>query len=158
MTVIKGKVQTSDIIAISCNTIMLICFLWTHFVLKFDMLFAIVPLSVLEIYLYFFCLLPNEYTFASKGLEIKHQFQKTQVILYSSMYDYETKAQDGFINITENNEVKLYYQVNKKYKMIKCNPSDVEMFVSMLKKKCDAFHVETKEKTQLDYIICLMTN
>ena len=145
--VIKGKVQTLDVIAIACNAAMLVLFLWIHIVYRLDMLFMIVPLTILEIYLFFFCLLPYEYVFCGNGLEIRHKLWKTQVVQYASVYDYEAHVKDEFLNVTENNEVKLYYRNERKYRMIKCYPSDVEYFVSQLKGHCSALHQAKTIKT-----------
>lgn len=150
---IKGKVQAWDILVVCCDIVMLVLFLWIHVIYQFDMLFVIIPLIILGGYFGFYCLVPYEYIFNTECLEIRHRFYKAQLIPYVSVYEYEMRTKDGFLHVTENNQVKLYYQEKKKYRFVRCNPGDIEMFVTLLKKRCEKLHSKKETKTRLEKLI-----
>ena len=132
---------------------MLMVFIWDQLKYDIDMVYLIVILGCLEVYLFLFCVLPEKYCFCAKEIEIRHVFRRKKMIQYESVFNYEASIKDSLINITENNTVKLYYQVeNRKYAVI-CRPIDVADFVEIVRKKCPEFCTEHDINSRLNVFI-----
>lgn len=147
---IQGESSFLDKGAFVCDLVMLGVFLWNQIRYGMDMLFLIIPLALLGTYLLLFCVYPEEYRFTDAGLEVHHKFRKMVVIPYDAVFNYEASSHDSFINILQNNKVKVYYTQEKQKKMIQCLPGDVESFVEALKWNCAEFHEDEQEKSKLE--------
>ena len=127
---------------------MLGMFLWNQIVYRMDMLFLIIPLTMIGLWL--FCgIFPETYRFAEEELQITHKFRKTIMVSYTSIFNYDAVSQDGFINLLRSNRVKVYYTQGKKRRVIACTPRDVEGFVEALKANCSEFDIPEHENSRL---------
>ena len=104
---LPGESSLLDKGALTCDLVMLGIFLWNQIRYGMDMLFLIIPLVLLGIYLLLFCVYPEEYFFTDAGLEVHHKFRKMVVIPYDAVFNYEASSHDSFINILQNNKVKV---------------------------------------------------
>lgn len=147
---LKGESAAGDWGALVCDGIMLAVFLWNQLYYGMNMLFLILPLAAIGVYLILFGVLPEYYSFGQSGLVIAHRFRKEKQIPYECVFNYEDSRHDGFINILQNNGVKVYYYTPKGKKAVAmCRPRDVDTFVEMLKEKCPEFHSDDSANTRL---------
>lgn len=143
-----GEVSGVEVGALACDLLMLGIFLWDQIVHRMDMLFAIIPLTLIGLWL-FFWVFPETYRFAEEGLQITHKFKKTVTVPYGAVFNYEATARDGFLNLLQGNRVKLYYTQGKKRLAVTCLPRDVSGFVETLKTNCPEFWEPDREKSRL---------
>ena len=145
-----GESSTFDKGAFICDVIMIGVFLWTQLFYQMNLLFLIIPLSLIGIYLVLFCVLPEKYHFEEDALEIHHKFRKTVKIVYASVFNYDSTVKDSFINIFQSNTVKVYYSVNTKKRVTLCTPKDVSTFVETLKWNCPEFREDSTKQNSLE--------
>ena len=150
--VFRGKVGTIEKVAFVCNSFLLIVFLYDQLFAQLNLLLLIFFLALIELYLIFFGLFPEEYCFSTDSLEIHRKFRKTVIITYNSVFNMDSVVKDKFINITQSSSVKLYYEDEKKKKTIICRPFDAVRFVEMVKERCEEFKEEPR-KTDIDKLI-----
>ena len=151
--VFKEKTQRSATFALGCTVVMLGIFLWVQLVYNLDMLFAIIPLNIVGICIYLFCMVPHEYVFSNTCLEIQHKFFKPLRIPYELIYDYELNIKDNFLNITADDGIKVYYEVGKKYKFVSCYPENSLAFAEELKRKIVVDDEEILADTKLEKLL-----
>ena len=142
--------STFDKGALICDVIMIGIFLWTQLFYQMNMLFLIIPLTLVGIYLVLFCVVPEKYHFGEDALEIHHKFRKTVKIAYESVFNYDSTTKDSFINIFQSNSVKVYYTVETKKRAILCTPKDVSSFVEILKWNCPEFWEDSTKQSSLE--------
>ena len=147
---LPGESSGLDKGALVCDLLMLGIFLWNQIRYGMDMLFLIIPLTLVGAYLLLFCVFAETYCFAETALEIQHRFRKTVAIPYDCVFNFEASAHDSFINILQSNKVKVYYTQGKGKKTIVCMPRDVETFVETLKWNCAEFHEDHKDVSKLE--------
>lgn len=146
---IRGEASGMDKGALLSDVIILGILLWNQLRYGMNMLFLIIPLTLIGIYLILFGMVPDTYCFTKDSLEIVHKFRKRVKIPYETVFNYESSARDSFINITQRNLVKVYHTVGNKKKLTVCRPCDVESFVDALRTNCREFHEEPR-KSPLD--------
>ena len=151
MLSLKGESGKIEKVALLCDLFMLAVFIWNQIRYGMNMLFLIIPLSILGAYFIFDGIVPEEYCFLETKLEIRHLFRKSTSIYYDSIFNYEATKKDSFIDIGQNNKVKLYYLKNKEKKTAAvCRPKDIDSFVETVKKKCPVFREESSNKSRLE--------
>ncbi len=150
MQTIKGESGNTEKAALVCDIIMLSVFLWNQIRYGLNMLYLIIPLTLIGLYLFFFCIVPEEYCFDESSIKICHKFREAVEIPYQTVFNYEAAKKDSFINIGNSNKVKLYYQVDEKKKAVICRPRDVESFVNLLKSNCPEFHEDSDKKSRIE--------
>lgn len=136
--------------ALVCDLFMLAIFFWNQIVYGMDMLVLIVPLTLIGLWLLFFCVFPETYRFTEEALEITHRFRKTVIVSYGSVFNYDAESRDGFINLLQSNRVKIYFTRRKKRQVVICTPRDVDGFVETLKNNCPEFDIPEKEESRLN--------
>ena len=139
-----------DKCALLCDCFMLAICIWNQFRYSMNMLFLIVPLTLIGIGLIIFGIVSEQYHFTETTLEITHRFRKKLVIPYASVFNYEALARDPFLFITQQNTVKVYYSVGNKKRMFMCRPKDAPTFVEVLRNNCVEFHADAQKKSKLD--------
>ena len=144
---IRGEASLSDKGALICDAIMLGISAWNQIYYGMDMLFLIIPLTAIGIYLVLFGIIPETYCFVEGMLQITHRFRKTVEIPYESVFNYEAKSHDTFINITQSNLVKVYYLIGTTKAVAICRPRDVDAFVEALKENCNEFHRQSQKNS-----------
>lgn len=150
MQMIKGESGNTEKAALVCDIIMLAVFLWNQIRYGLNMLYLIIPLTLIGLYLFIFCVVPEEYRFDENSIKICHRFRKTVEISYQAVFNYEAAKKDSFINIGNSNKVKLYYQVDGKKKAVICRPRDVESFVDLVKTNCPEFNEDSDKKSRIE--------
>lgn len=147
--VFPGEVSTSEVGALVCDVIMLAIFLWNQLVYGLDMMALIIPLALIGLWLLLFCVVPEVYRFEERALLITHRFRRTVSVSYTSVFNYDAVARDGFVNLLRSNRVKVYYTHDGKRRMAVCLPRDVEGFVDTLKARCPEFDAQDSEESRL---------
>ena len=137
--VIKGEVGRLEIVAAVCDVFMLSIFLYNQIFYGINMLFLIIPLIVIGLYLLFFGIIPEKYRFTDTSLEIWRISNKTATIFYDQVFNLEVTARDGFVNLLQDNKVKIYHTAGKSKRSTICKPRDVDNFAKELKKRCPEF-------------------
>lgn len=150
MQLIKGESGNTEKAAFVCDVIMLTVFMWIQIRYRMNMLYLIIPLILIGLYLFFFCIIPEEYCFTEDSIRIFHRFRKAVEIPYETVFNYEVTKNNSYINIGLNNKVKLYYQINKKKKALICRPRNVESFVDLVIKNCPEFHEDSDNKKRIE--------
>ena len=148
--VIRGEAERSVIGALVCDAVLLGILLWDQIFYGMNMWFAIIPLLVIFLYLAYICFFPEEYCFTETSLEVRRLFCKTACIAYDGVFGLETKSRDRFVNLMQDNKVKVYYTSGSKKKMVICRPRDVYAFAEEMKKRCPELSEEEKPITGLD--------
>ncbi len=148
--IIHGETGIAEKGALACDVFMLIIFLWNQLRYGMNMLYLIIPLVFIGLYLVLFYLKPEEYYFTNEAVEIHHKWRKTRFIPYDSVFNIDSSVHDSFINLLQNNWVKLYHLKNDKKALTICKPHDVETFVSIIKDRCPEFCEEDTEKSRLE--------
>lgn len=137
--IIGGEVSRSEIGALVCDVLLLCIFLYNQIFYGLDMWFAILPLLAIGIYLVLFGAIPEQYRFAESSLEVWHLGFKIADIPYEAVFNCEAKSRDNFINLLQDNKVKVYYTAGKTKKVTTCRPRDVAAFETELKNRCPEF-------------------
>lgn len=150
---VKGAVPISGIVGLCCTVTMIAVFLVIQTFYHDDMTFIVLPLIAIGLLIIYFCLIPFEYVFGPEQLEIRQKLHPTQKLSYDDVYYLESKSQDRFLNITTDNEIKVYYKKGRGRRLTICNPKDVDTFVSELKKHCAALHEQCEARTELEKIL-----
>ena len=136
MLTFKSKPNPSDIVALVCDVIMLLIFLWNQLRYGMNMLFLIIPLALIGALFAFFVIKPPEYRFTEESLEISRWFLKPVAVSYESVFNYDADARDSFINSGFGGRVKLYYESKGKKAALICRPVDPRGFEDALKARC----------------------
>ena len=136
---LTGEVNKKDLAAFLCDLLMLGVFLYNHIFYDLNMWFGIIPLLIIGIYLGLFCVIPEKYRFTETSLEIWHLCFTVTTIPYTSVFNYEFTQKDHFINLLQDNKVKVYYTKNNSKRLTVPRPKDVHAFVGELKKRCPEF-------------------
>ena len=139
MSKIKGESGFAEKVSFACDVFILAILLWDQIRYGLNMLYLIIPLIIIGAYLFFFCVIPEEYIFSNESLVINHIIRKPVKIMYDSVFNYEASKRDGFINIWQSNRVTLYYQKANSKMAVVCRPCDVETFVELIKTNCKEF-------------------
>ena len=139
---IQGESGAGEWGALICDSIMLAIFLWNQLYYGLNMLFFILLLAAIAVYLVLFGILPELYNFDENALSISHRFRKEKQIPYESVFNYDASKRDGFVNILQSNNVKVYYYTAKGDKAVAlCKPRDVDTFLEMLKEKKQQIYI-----------------
>lgn len=147
--IVKGEVSRIDIGALTCDLIFLGIFIYNQIFYNLNMWLLILILIVVGLYLAFFGVFPEKYHFTEKTLEIRHLFYKVASIPYEAIFNLDVKGKDNFINLLQDNKVKVYYTVKKTKKMIICKPQNVFVFENELKKRCPEFEEDNKSRLKV---------
>ena len=137
--IIKGEVGRAEIGALVCDVLLLGAFVYNQVFYGLDMWFLILPLLIIGVCLVVFEIIPERYHLTETSLEVWHLTKRIAHISYESVFNLEVIARDGFINLLQENKVKVYHNAGKSKKLTICKPSDVYTFTEELKKRCPEF-------------------
>lgn len=143
--IIRGEADRGDLGTLICDALLLGVFFYNQIFYGLDMWFVILPLLAIGLYLVFFGIIPDQYHFTETALEVRHLFCKTVSIPYVAVFNLEAKERDNFVNLLQENKVKVYYAVGNAKKLTVCKPRDVYAFVQELKKRCPEFDEDGQE-------------
>lgn len=137
--VIGGEVSRGEVGALICDILMLGVFLYNQIFHDLNMWYVILPLLMIGIYLVFFGAVPEKYYFTETALEVRHLFYKVVRIPYTTVFHLEATQKDDFVNLLQENKVKVYHTKKEAKRLTVCRPRDVHTFAEELKKRCPEF-------------------
>ena len=91
-----------------------------------------------------FGIIPERYYLTETSLEVWHLTKRIAHISYESVFNLEAISRDGFVNLLQENKVKVYHYAGKSKKLTICKPRDVYTFTEELKKRCPEFDDNTQ--------------
>ena len=147
--IMSGEIGRGELAAVACDALLLIVFLYNQIFYGLDMWFLILPLFGIGLYLTAFGILPEKYHFTETTLEVWQLSLKVATIPYEAVFNLEQKATDGFVNLLQENKVKVYYTAGKTKRLALCKPKDTDAFTKELKNRCPEFK-EDGQKSKLD--------
>lgn len=146
---ISGEIGRGELGALVCDVLLLGVFLYNQLFYGLDMWFLILPLLAIGLYLALFGVIPEKYLFTETSLEIWHLFYKAAVIPYEAVFNLETSERDSFVNLLQDNKVKIYHTAGRAKRLTICRPQNVVAFAEELKKRCPEFE-EDGQESKLD--------
>lgn len=149
----KGKSGLFEKIALICNSFLCVLFLYDTIFSEIRLLFVLIPIIIIEAYIIIFCILPDKYCFTNDHIEILHFLKKTIKIDYVDVFNMDAEIKDNFINITKNNEIRIYYTNKSKKRSIVFKTKESIKFVDAIKKYCPVFKETVESNTNLNKIL-----
>lgn len=145
LLIITAGIGYAETGALVCDVFLLCMFFYNQIFHGLNMWFVIVPLLIIGLYLTFFGIIPEKYHFTDNSIEVWQLGRKSAAVSYESVFDYEATVRDNFINLLQENKVKIYYTSGKTKKMTICKPHNVHIFVEELKKRCIQLSKDTHD-------------
>ncbi|MBR5236739.1 MAG: hypothetical protein IKW06_05165 [Clostridia bacterium] len=143
--ILRGEVGRTEFGAVACDVLLLGVLIYNQILHGLNMWFLILPLVLIGFYLVVFGILPERYCFTASSLEIWNFFYKVDCISYETVFNLEAKSRDNFVNLLQENKVKLYYSKGKSHRMVICKPKNVHAFVEELKGRCPGLAEDESE-------------
>ena len=134
--IFRGEVGRTEFGAVLCDVLLLGVLIYNQIFHGLDMWFLILPLVIIGLYLVVFGIIPERYCFTATSIEIWNLFFKVDSILYETVFNLEAKSRDNFVNLLQENKVKVYYVKGKSHRLVICKPQNVHTFVEELKNRC----------------------